>query len=164
MPNIALLPSVATTIPVIQAVVDGWPDAVHRLETSTGNAPLEDGREVTDHAVARQAHLTLTGWVSNFRGADRPRRAWLEITRIHKAVIPLRVITEWRVYNEMLIFRAEAPQKSRGLRFTLELREVIRVGITDTELPPEELSGPAEGRSGEVQRGRVGLPPPVSIF
>lgn len=163
MPNVAIVPSAATRIPIIEGVVDGFPEAIHRLETSTGGEPLEDGRQVTDHAVARQAHLTLTGWVSNFRGGDRPGRAWGTIQRLHRSVTPVRVITEWGVYDEMLIFRAEAPQTSRGLRFTLELREVLRVGVTDTELPEGELSGPATGRSGEVQRGRVGLPPVTTV-
>ena len=71
----------------------------------------------------------------------------------------LDVITEWGVYREMLIRRAEAPQVNRGMRFTLELEEVLRVGVVDSELPPEQLSGPAEGRSGTVQRGRVSLGP-----
>ena len=159
MPNVALIPNAATTIAALTAVVDGFPDGTHRLETTTGGEPLEDGRQVTDHAVARQARLTLTGWVSDFNGGNRPHDAWETIRRLHKSVTTVDVITEWGVYREMLIRRAEAPQVNRGMRFTLELEEVLRVGVVDNELPPEQLSGPAEGRSGTVQRGRVALGP-----
>ena len=139
------------------AVVDGFPDATHKLETTTGGEPLEDGRHVTDHAVARQERLVLTGWVSDLNGGDRPRAAWETLRRLHKSLALLRVITEWGVYEKMIIRRAEAPQHTRGMRFTLELEEVIFVGVADNELPAENLSGPAVGRSGEVARGRVVL-------
>ncbi len=159
MPNVALIPGAGTVISVFADLVDGYPDGAHKLETTTGGEPLEDGREVTDHAVARQARLSLTGWVSDFNGGDRPLMAWEEIRRRHKAVKPVAVLTEWGAYPEMLIRRAEAPQTARGMRFTLELEEVIRVGVTDTDLPPGNVSGPAQGRSGEVYRGRVALAP-----
>ena len=159
MPNIALIPGSETRIDPLTAFVDGWPEGSHRLETAIGGEPLEDGREVTDHAVARQAQLTLTGWVSDFNGGDRPMAAWDMIRRLHKDETPFAVITEWGVYPEMLILRAEAPQTTRGMRFTIELEEVIRVGLTDTNLPSTSLSGPATGRSGEVDRGRVPLRP-----
>ena len=58
------------------------------------------------------------------------------------------------------ITEADAPKGGRrGLRFTLKLTWVNRVGIADNELPASELSGPAAGRSGIVERGRVALPP-----
>ena len=69
----------------------------------------------------------------------------------------MAVLSEWGNYPEMYIWRFEAPQTHRGMRFTLELQELIRVGINDNELPASQLSGPAVGRSGEVQRGRVQL-------
>ena len=158
MPNVALIPDSETRIDALTAVVDGYPSGVHRLETTTGGEPLEDGREATDHAVATQDRLTLEGWVSDFSGGDRPRRAWETLRRLHRKLEPLTVFTEWTKYDRMLIVRCEANQDSRGLRFTLELKQLILVGITDTELPPDSVSGPAQGRSGVVERGRVALP------
>ena len=159
MPNFALIPDAATVISVLADVVDGYPEATHKLETTTGGEPLEDGRAVTDHAVARQDRLVLTGWVSDFNGGNRPMQAWAEVRRMHKAVETLTVMTEWGVYREMLIRRAEAPQSARGMRFTLELEEIIRVGLAPAALPASTLSGPAVGRSGEIARGRVPLGP-----
>ena len=137
--------------------MDGWPSASHRLETTTGGEPLEDGAQITDHAVARQARVTLEGWVSDWSGGDRPAAAWDAIRTLQKSAEPVDVMTEWATYPEMLIRRAEAQHTARGMRMRIEFEEVIRVGVESSELPPGELSGPAEGRSGEVSRGRVPL-------
>lgn len=161
MPNAALIPGSETRIAPLMAVVDGYPAESHRLQTTTGGEPLEDGRQATDHAIARQDRLELTGWVSDLNGGDRPRAAWDTIRRLHREVTPLRVVTEWGVYEEMLITRAEAPKRGRGMRFILELEEIIRVGLSVAFLPANILSGPAQGRSGEIDRGRVALPRPA---
>ena len=71
---------------------------------------------------------------------------------------PVRLITTEVSYPEMLI----SASTHRGMRFTLELVPINRVGMTDADLPPENVSGPAAGRTGEVTRGRVVLPPAVS--
>ncbi len=159
MPNFAIIPNSGTMISALASVVDGYPEETHKLESTTGGEPLEDGRAVVDHVIARQDRLVLQGWVSNFNGGERPRSAWETIRRLHKAVETVTVMTEWGVYDEMIIRRAEAPKRHRGLQFTLELEEIIRVGLTDNELPASQTSGPAQGRSGEVQRGRVNLLP-----
>ena len=165
MPNVALVPGAETTIPLLTAFVDGFPEGTHKLETLTGGggAPVEDGRKVTDHAVALASKLTLTGYVSGFTGGNRPADAWGEIRRLHKAGKTVTVITEWGVYPEMIIRTAEAPQTGRGMRFTLELEEVLRVEVEETTLPPHAVDGPATGRSGEVHRGRVPLGPPMTL-
>ena len=142
MPNVALVPRAATSIPVLVGIVDGFPTTTHRLETTVGGEPLEDGRQVTDHAVAREERLTLTGLVSDFRGSQKPADAWKAVRELHQTLTPLRVVTEWGVYKEMLIFRCEAVTKGRGLQFTLELHEVIRVGVTDLDLPSGALENP----------------------
>ena len=165
MPNIALVPSAATRIAPLVGIVDGFPEEVHKLEAQTSSEPVERGpgkaqqRDVTDHAVNRQEKLTLTGWVSDFAGGERPAQAWEAIRRLHKSLTPLDAITEWGTYRSMLISRVEATKTGRGLRFTMELEEVRIVGVVDSELPASNLSGPAAGRSGVVERGRVALPP-----
>ena len=157
MPNIALIPNSQAIISVFGSVVDGWPEVTHKIETTIGGEPLEDGREVTDHAVAKQDKIVMTGWVSDINGGNRPKQAWERIRQIQRLVQPIKVITEWGVYDEMLIDRAEAPQTNRGMNFTLELREIRRVGLTQSTISNLVSSGPARGRSSNVQRGRVGF-------
>ena len=149
MPNVALIPGSATEIAPLSAVVDGFPELTHKLETTTGGEALEDGTDVQDHAVARQERLVLQGWVSDFNGGDRPREAWETIRRLQKSETPFAVLTEWASYREMIIRRAEAPQTARGMRFTLELEEIKRVGLTTTDLPASEVSTPAVVRETE---------------
>ena len=158
MPNVALIPRAETRIEPLTAVVDGYPDALHRLETATGGEPLEDGRQITDHAVALEDRVTLTGWVSDFGGADRPANAWDAIRRLHRELEPVDLTTELGIYKEMLIKRVETHHTARGIRFTLTMQQILRVGVTESTLPPDAVAdGPAEGRAGEIERGRVAL-------
>ena len=143
MPNVALIPRAGTSIAELTAVVDGFPETAHKLETTTGGEPLEDGRNVTDHAIAREEQLTLTGWVSDFNGGERPAEAWENIRRLHREVTTLEVVTEWGTYPEMIISRCNADPHGRGMRFRLELHQIIRVGVIDLDLPPEAIMNPA---------------------
>lgn len=141
MPNVALIPRAATRIPALTTVVDGYPNTKHKLETTTGGEPIEDGRDVTDHAVAKEERLILTGMVSDFGGGQRPADAWTAVRRLHRDVQTLRVITELGVYPEMIIKRCETNQTGRGLRFTLDLKQLLRVGVDDLTLPAAILEG-----------------------
>ena len=153
-------------------VVHGYPTDSHRLETVTGGEPLEDGRMVTDHAVARQERLVLTGVVSDFDGQQRPIDAWAELRRIHTEIEVVEVFTEWGHYPEMLIRRCKADHLNRGMAFELELEQIIRVdyaadpppvggggGITERvpDLRPDLVAGPAIDRGGGTDRGHVPL-------
>ena len=155
MPNMALFSK--TRIPLLMEVIDGYPDETHTLETRTGGEPLEDGARVTDHAVADVERLKLTAFVSDFGGPDRPREAWETLRRLHREVAPLEVYTDWGYYPEMILKRITGEQVGRGMQVHLELEHIIRVGVAASQLTPEQLSGAAEGRSGEIERGRVNL-------
>lgn len=156
MPNRALITTAAVQIEILTDVIDGFPSGSHRLRTNVGGEPLADGREVTDHAVAAPAELSLECWVSNFDGGQRPADAWQELQRLQKAAEPVSISTEWYFYREMLLISAEAPL-ARGLKGSLKFREIIRVGILDTDLRAGTTFGPAAGRSAELDRGRVDL-------
>ena len=161
MPNLALIPTAAPSVPPLTAVVDGWPAENHSIKTNIAGAPVEDGVEATDHSVLSSEEVTLTGWVSDWGGGARPADAWGEVRRLARVREPIRLVTEWGVYPEMLISEADAPKDHRGMRFTIKLVWINRVGIVDSELPAEQLSGPAVGRSGEVARGRVAIGQPA---
>ena len=72
----------------------------------------------------------------------------------------MRVFTPWTIYPEMLITRCEPISDAStglGMRFEMELTEILRVlGATDA-VPSGAMTGNASGRSGEVSRGRVPL-------
>ena len=158
MPNAALVPTAVTRIPSLFAVLDGFPETRHLLETAKADEPIEDGTSVTDHANVLPEVLRLTGWVSDFDGGRRPRSAWAAIRRMNNAEEPISIVTEWGSYREMLLTRAEGSQAGRGCRVQLEFRKVTRVGNPQSSLPSGTTSGSAADRPGGVNRGRVSLP------
>ena len=92
------------------------------------------------------------------RGGDRPRDAWAAILELHRDSEPVRVTTEWAIYPEMVISRCEAHDAGRGMRFEMELSEILRVSAAmGPVVPSAAMTGNAAGRSGQVSRGRVPL-------
>ena len=158
MPNQPLILRAASLVQGLVLFVDGFPNHQHRLSTRIGDEPLEDGREVTDHVIAAPQGVTLTGVVSDMGGIQRPAAAWQEIVRIWEASEPVRVVTEWEVLNECVIARCDATPSGRGMDFTMELRNIIRVSTSvGPAVPSGSMRGLANNRSGEVSRGRVPL-------
>ena len=158
MANRPIIIRALTAVEGLVLYVDGFPNQQPKLTTRTGEEPLEDGRQVTDHAVAQAPVVVLTGSVSDIPGARRPTRAFERIFAMWQGVEPVRVVTEWHTYDEMLITRFEPRPTGRGMRFEMEVREVLRVRTTvEPDTPSSALSGPAVGRTGEVTRGRLPL-------
>jgi len=164
MPNVALFPDRTSRVPALQAEIDHWSDTEHRYRVYTGQAPLEDGAVVTDHAERQEVRIVLTGYVSTLSESGSPRAAMDAIRELSKELTPITVITEWGTYDEMLITDVAANYWGRGLRVRMELTQIIRVGITDTDITPGTSSGPAIDRPTEVQRGRVNLGEPFDNF
>lgn len=156
MPNVAIHPSQVSTIEELRAVVDGFPEEIHRIRAETGDEPLETGAEVTDHAVAKPEQLELTGRVSDLtaQGASRPRACWDAIRELNRNATPVRAVTPWGVYEDMIILEVEAERQGRSMRFTMKLVQIIRVGLTDEEVG-DEANGPAEDRTSEEKHGKV---------
>ena len=154
MPNTAFISTARTSIPLLDAVIDGAPTTTHLLSLDKSDEPLEDGTSVTDHAVALPESLRITGWISDMAGGGRPGAAWAEIRRLNRTKALLTVTTEWGQYNEMLLQRVEGFQDGRGCRFEMQLGEIIRVGNPQAALPPGTTSGPAAGRPGTTATGR----------
>ena len=165
MPNSPLIIRALTAVQGLTFFVDGFPDRQHKLSSRIGDEPLEDGRSAVDHVVKAPTSVVLTGIVSDFRGTARVEAAWKAIEELHAKEEPVRVVTEWQVYDEMVIKRCDGVPVGRGLRFELELRQILRVsGSTGPAVPAAAQSGVASARAGEVSRGRVPLviPPLIS--
>ena len=131
--NVALLPLTRTRVPALLALVDGYPDRTHELETALGGSPLETGAWITDHAIARPEKLTLSGYTSNLSDSlgAKPTLAWAAIRKLQQDVTPVTVITAWQVYPELLISKVSATPSGLGQSFTMELEEVLRVSVAN---------------------------------
>ena len=131
MPNVPLIIRAQSLVEGLSFIVDGFQSHQHKLTTRTGGEPLENGREVTDHAIAAPTQVVLAGTVSNLGGGGgRPTAAFKTIALIHAKSEPVRVITQWATYPEMLITRCEPISDAStglGMRFEMELTEILRV-------------------------------------
>ena len=168
MPRIVIRPDLASNVPELSAVVDGYPSTSHRLSTSVARAPIETGASVVDHAVAEPPRVVLDGWTSSWSGGGPgfgAAEAWDTIRRLQETVTPVDLYTGWGTYREMLLLRATGEENGLGGRFRIELQQVLRAGIwrgliTESEAP----TGPLSGRLSEIVRGRAPLltVPPLS--
>ena len=164
----------ATVIEPLAGRVDGYLSEGHEANVAHTTYPIESGASLTDHAVRRPDKLKLEGWVSDLLPSDTARRnlslaaraevAWTEINRLMNARQPLTVVTGLKVYRNMLITKASAPVSSStgyGLRFTLELEEVLFRALREAEgglaLVPTSI-GPARDRTEDADRGFIPAP------
>ena len=160
-----------TDIPLI-AGVSGYPSEEHRFDLSTTNHPVESGSSLSDNAVRRQEKLRLEGRVTDLLprpesgGLPPPDRApdvWNRIAALFKERVSVTVITNLRVYRNMLITRATAPvdrSTGRSLKFTLELTEVLFATAEIARFPPAAVdpTGPAADRTSQVDGGDRNAP------
>lgn len=139
----------------MEPAVTGWREPNHRLTSQAGNERLEDGTTITDHIVAMPARLTLQGHVSDITsplGSDGTGNVWSLLRGLHQSEALLSVITEWAIYDEMLIRSIDTTQTNRGMVFTLELQEIIRVGVGYYEPKPRKDTG--KDRGGNIDGGQ----------
>lgn len=129
MPNEAFIVKAATTLIGDNGVLlqhSGITRQQRGLSTRLGGEPLEDGAEITDHAIAAPKTFDLDFVLSDFGGIQQVKERWAVLEAMADAAVTVRVLTETGVYPEMLIKRAESVETGRSMRVKLELREVLR--------------------------------------
>ena len=161
--NFALYPVARTNLPALLHLVDGYSVEEHKLTLGTTENPVESGSTLTDNAVKRRERLKLTGWVSDILAApgnrvthDRSATTWGVIVRLFEDRTPMDALTMIRTYRNMMIVQCvNTVDKTtgRGLRFTIDLAEMLFAETNIARFPPDIISGPAIGRSSEVDGG-----------
>ena len=156
MPNVVLVPNLSVQIPVLSGVVDGFPEVKHELTTATGNAPLESGAIITDHANPKPDILELEGFVSDLTaaGTGHVTDAFQVLRSMNKESTLLTVVTPWHTYTEMLAVEIKPWQTGKGMRFSMKLEEIQRVSVAGA-LGFRRQGGPARERTATVHRGTV---------
>lgn len=156
-----LIPGADPSVDKLDLWVTAWDEPSHSLSSELGTERIEDGSTITDHVVAQPAKLSLIGYISDVSmGPDAPGRAWAQIRKLHKDEAILKVITEWGEYPEMVIKRVDTTQTTRGMKFTLDMQEIVRVGVSRTEMitaASEAPDTPATNRGPEVEAGQKPL-------
>ena len=135
-------------IPLIRSVVDGFTDEKHKIGLQKGSVPVEDGTDVTDHAVVKPKTLNLSGVVTDELSPTRPQEAWAKLIEINNDVIPVTVHTFMGTYNDMLITNVEAIRIGNSIKFEMFLESIIRVTL-QTVIISSVDSGPAKERTDE---------------
>ena len=149
-----------TRIPLI-AGVSGYPVENHRFGLSLTQYPTESGSRLSDNAVRDQSRLRLEGRVASIIpgfAPGEPQRVWARIFGLMNSRQPVLVVTRLRSYPNMMITRCDAPvdrTTGSGLRFTMELTEVLFANSQIVRFPPDAVdpNGPAAGRTSEVDAG-----------
>lgn len=156
MPNAALIVGKQTVIQGLEGAYDVLENTAHKLRTRTGSAPLENGAEITDHAVSEPIRMNLTGIVSDLtvNGEARAREAWEIIVGAQQSVQTFRIVTPWIVYPQMLIKDVDAHEEGFGIGFTIKLEEIQIVGREEA-VPSFEALPPAKDRQPLRQFGTV---------
>lgn len=135
--------------------VHGWSEPHHRLSSHIGNERIEDGSTVTDHVVALPARLTMKGHVSDVtspQGSKGAASAWTELRLAHQNEILLKVVTEWWIYQRMVIRSIDTTQTNRGMEFMMEMQEIVAVGTG--RFTPKSRSGTAKDRDPNIDGGQ----------
>ena len=136
--------------------VTGYSDVQHELMSQVGQEPIEDGSRITDHVVAMPTKVSMIGYVSDISvGPDAAADSWERIRELHRNKEILRVITEYGVYDEMVIRTADTTATTRGLQFNIQLQQIVRVGVGRSEVisVPASDNNPAAQRNEEVPGG-----------
>ena len=158
-----VLPGHTFSVAGLDMHVTGYTDATLKLSVATGDEPLEDGTEATDHAIARAEEIALVAYVAGFRDSRQDKQqvadAVAAIRRVHKQVEPFIVLCPWGRFEEMLLIGADSESHGLGLRIVLQFRQIIRVGVQDGEITAKKAMGPAVERTSSANRGRIPLEP-----
>ena len=151
------------SIDKIDLYVTGYMDVKHELMSQIGTERLEDGSQISDHVVAMPTKVSMVGIVSDMAmGPEAAADCWERIRDVHKSKDILKVITEWGMYDEMVIKSADTTQTTRGMEFNITLQQIVRVGVTQsTQAISTNPSNPATGRAPEVETGPKALEEPV---
>ena len=146
-----------TVISALVDFVDGYPERSHKLTTSIGSAPVETGARISDHAIPNAEEVILTGLVSDLKldGISQTAAAWERIRELQRNSDVVELMTSWASYAEMIIVEVTANEAGGGMRFTMKLEEILRVGITQNVVEAPLISGPAVLRTSNVDRGLI---------
>lgn len=124
--------------------VDVTIEESHDFGAGVTDWPVEGGALITDHVRLKPKSLTITGFVSDTPldlvglslGRSRAASAFFVLEQMWQARVPFTVVSQLRVYNNMVIESLSVPkQREQAIRFTCSMREVQLVSGQNTLLP-----------------------------
>ena len=166
MPNLIIAVNKKLRIPVLADSVDGYLNETHVVRIQKNDVPIENGSPITDHATVKPDQLSCTGVVIDKGYGATPEQAWTRLREVQRSLVPVKVFTWIAVYDAMLITSIKANRVGDGFKFDMSLETVLLAAVQEAVL--NQGDGPASGRDGNLERGRVDtravFPAPTTIL
>lgn len=140
----------------------------HTLRARATDHPVEGGGTIQDHVVLEPRALNISGFISDSPlvarglplGTIRSASAFSILEQLWLNRTPFMVVSQLRVYQNMVVERISVPKNSReaALRFQCSLKEIIFVASQNTTIPASSGSAP-QGRQAATGGGTSALNP-----
>ena len=163
--NFLIYQQIASEIVQLSGVISAIPEEDHVAQVGTSDYPIETGATLTDHAFIKPIQLTITGLVSSLFainagslvGTYRDKEAWQQMLQLLDRRSFVTAVTTLAEYENMIIESIEARKNSQegigGLRFSMQLKQVLVANTQSTRLPSNQISGAATNRASTINGG-----------
>ncbi len=135
------------------------------LSSEVTEHPVEDGFPIHDHVIRKPIKLAMTiaisnlpvTWYDRFDGSspDRIPYAIAALEAIYKAGDPITIVTQEKVYDNMVMTDCRIPKNrdnGRILKVPLEFTQIRKVQVKTTEIPEEYVDALTKGKVGETKQ------------
>jgi hypothetical protein len=135
------------------------------LSSDVTEHPVEDGFPVHDHVIRKPLKLAMTIAISNMpvtwydrfgsNSQDRMGDAVSKLEGIYKAGDPITVVTQEKVYDNMVMTDCRIPknrENGKVLKVPLEFTQIRKVQVKTAEIPAEYVDALTKGKAGETNQ------------
>lgn len=146
-------------------VLDVTVSEQHEDELEITTQPVEQGAEISDHAFAKQARVTIEAGHSDSGGSEtgdtRSAEAYQALLKLQGSREPFDLVTGKRTYANMLIKSLTVvtdPQTEHVLSVKAELQEILFATVSEVAVPRSRQRHAAK-TAGPTQTGQKQLQP-----
>lgn len=146
---------------ITEIPLDARVGSTYRFQSEVTEFPIESGATITDHVHLRPDEIQVEGIVSDtpvnelptylgLRGDEEVQTAGLRSQTAFDALficwrdrIPLTVVTEYLIYDDMIVESFEIPKgpdRGEAIWFSMTLRKIVTVETLTAALPPEVVA------------------------
>jgi len=161
---------------ITEIPLDARVGSVYRFSSEITQYPVESGATITDHVHLRPDEISLEGMVTDtpvnelptylgLRGdretrvaGSRSQGAFDALFTVWRDRLPLTVVTEYMVFDDMFVESFEvpkAPDRGEAIWFSMTLRKIVTVETLTAALPPEVVARLKRRRKKTTARRRA---------
>lgn len=128
--------------------------------------PVENGFKVSDHVIHKPAEISMliaigvspVTWNRLGNGFNRPQDILSKIETLMDKAEPIKVITNFRVYDNVVITKMSAPQRiedGQGIKIALDLKRIVLANSKTVSIPSAYVKLlDSKGRSGKTANAK----------